>query len=240
MEFRLPYVPGGTEKQQLEYLKSFLYQTVEQLNAAMETMERKQQAAVLPRQGAKGAAAEAEGESPEKTFSQVKALIIKSADIINAYYEEISKRLEGQYVAQSDFGRYEEKTAQEITANSKNITQLFENLQSVSGKVDGLSDAALQTAAYLRSGLLCYTEGGAPVYGLEIGQTNTVNDKEVFNKFARFSADKLSFYDNNDTEVAYISDYKMHITHAEVTGSLTLGRFLLDTTNGLAVKWVGR
>lgn len=237
-EFRLPFVPEGTQREQLEAIKGFLYQTVEQLNAAMGALERKQQ--TIPTvQRAAAAAGQAES-APEKTFQQVKALIIKSADIVNAYYEEISKRLEGLYVARSDFGSYQEKTSQELTANSRDITLLFQNLQTVSGTVEGLSDAALQTSAYLRSGLLYYTQGGSPVYGLEIGQTNTVDGEEVFNKFARFSADKLSFYDNNDTEVAYISDYKMHITNAEVTGSLTLGHFLLDTSNGLAIKWAGR
>jgi hypothetical protein len=60
----------------------------------------------------------------------------------------------------------------------------------------------------------------------------------VFSKYARFVADKLSFYDKNDTEVAYISDYKLYITNAQITGTLNLGRYELDPTDGLAFKWV--
>ena len=78
------------------------------------------------------------------------------------------------------------------------------------------------------------------MHGLEIGQTSTIDGEEVFNKFARFTAGRLSFYDQNGYEVAYISDYKIYITHAEVTGSLKIGGYLIDTSKGLTFKWVGR
>jgi hypothetical protein len=78
------------------------------------------------------------------------------------------------------------------------------------------------------------------VYGLEIGQRNKIDGEEVFNKYARFTSDRLSFYDQNDTEIAYISDYKLHINHAEVLGTLKIGGYLIDTTKGLTFKWVGR
>ena len=63
---------------------------------------------------------------------------------------------------------------------------------------------------------------------------------EVFNKYARFTAGRLSFYDKNDIEVAYISDYKLYITNAEIKGTLKLGAFLIDTSKGFRLKWVGR
>ena len=73
-----------------------------------------------------------------------------------------------------------------------------------------------------------------------VGQKNVIDGEEVFRKYARFTSDRLSFYDQNDVEVAYISDYKIHISHAEVTGTLKLGGYLVDTSNGLTFKWVGR
>ena len=83
-------------------------------------------------------------------------------------------------------------------------------------------------------------ENEIPVYGIEVGQRNTVNGVEVFNKFARFTADRLSFYDQSGEEVAYISDFKLYITNAEVTGTLKLGGFLIDTSKGFTLKWAGR
>ena len=75
---------------------------------------------------------------------------------------------------------------------------------------------------------------------MEVGQSNEVNGENVFDKFSRFTADRLSFYDRNDVEVAYVGDYKLYITNAEITGNLKLGGYLIDTTDGLAFKWIGR
>ena len=93
--------------------------------------------------------------------------------------------------------------------------------------------------AHIKPGILYY-EDGIPVYGLEIGQKNTIDGVEVFNKYARFTSNKLSFYDQNGTEVAYISDYKLYITNMEITGTAKFGAFLLNTTKGFRLKCVGR
>ena len=185
------------------------------------------------------ASAAGEGRTPEATFNSIKSLIIKSADIVNAYYEEVTRRLEGDYEAISSFGTYKEETSQTITENSKGITQLFDNYQEISGTVNGLYDAKIETSAYIHHGLLDYKENGAPIYGVEVGKTDEVNGVETFNKFARFTANRLEFYDagNPEEPVAYISDYKLFITNAEITGTLTLGRYTIDTTDGLAFKW---
>lgn len=265
IDIRLPCITGRTEKEQLQEIKSYLYQTAQQLQAALDQLGEGQTRTV--RGQAAAAAAEQSAMGPKGTFNAIKSLIIKSAEIVDAYYEQISRRLEGLYVAQSDFGTYSEQTSQQITENSRQIERLFSNVQTVDmklggvqGNLSGLEDAVegvrdalgsvdagmetlrsaiIRTSAYLKSGLLCYGEDGAPVYGLEIGQTNTVDGTEVFEKFARFSADRLSFYDRNDTEVAYISDYKLFITHAQVTGTLTVGRYELDTSDGLLFRWAG-
>jgi hypothetical protein len=237
ISFRLPEINAPTTDGQLRQLRSYLYQLTEQLNLAMESVDDE-----ISKQNQTVSDAVAASDTPEgklKTFNSVKALIIKSADIINAYTDEITRQLDGQYVAQSEFGTYMETTSQQIAENSTSIVQLFRNLQTISDTVDSIEETSILANAYIKTGLLYYAEDGSPVYGLEIGQTNTVDGAETFDKFARFAANRLSFYDNNDVEVAYISDYRLVITNAEVKGSLTVGKFKFDTANGLAIKWVG-
>lgn len=237
ISFRLPEINAPTADGQLRQLRSYLYQLTEQLNLAMESVDSE-----ISKQNQTVSDAVAASDTPEgklKTFNSVKALIIKSADIINAYTDEITRQLDGQYVAQSEFGTYTETTSQQIAENSTSIVQLFQNLQTISDTVDSIEETSILANAYIKTGLLYYADDGAPVYGLEIGQTNTIDGAETFDKFARFAANRLSFYDNNDVEVAYISDYRLVITNAEIKGSLTLGKFKIDTTNGLAIKWVG-
>ena len=157
---------------------------------------------------------------------------------MEAYGEKIEKSLSGQYVAQSDYGVFAETTNSTITANSTAIEQLYTDVQSISGTVDGIGDSVIDVLANIRTGILYYDDSGAAVYGLEIGQRNTIDGEEVFRKYARFVSNRLSFFDENDNEVAYISDYKLYITSAQVTGELTVGRYRLDTSDGLAFRWV--
>lgn len=237
ISFRLPEINAPTADGQLRQLRSYLYQLTEQLNLAMQSVDEE-----MSKQKTTISSAAESAESPEgklKTFNSVKALIIKSADIINAYTDEITRQLDGQYVSQSEFGTYTETTSQQIAENSTSIVQLFQNLQTISDTVDSIEETSILANAYIKTGLLYYADDGAPIYGLEIGQTNTIDGAETFDKFARFAANRLSFYDNNDVEVAYISDYRLVITNAEIKGSLTIGKFKIDTTNGLAIKWVG-
>ena len=240
---RLPQINGKSDREQLAQVRSFLYQLVGELNYALENVQGGGAAGGVAYMGSAGAggAAEDQQTAPKATFNSIKSLIIKSADIINAYYDVISKKLEGLYVAQSAFGTYTEETAVTLKANSSKIEQLFTNIQTVISDVEGVANTLIEVSANINTGILFYDEDGVPVYGLEIGQRTEIDGVEVFNKFARFTADKLSFYDNNGKEVAYISDKRLYITHVEIQGSMKMGGFT-DTklTDGsIVTKWTG-
>lgn len=235
IDIKFPNISATTERGQLEQIRGYLYQLADQLKWALNSLENGSQSAQVVNQSKGTVSTEKEANA---TFNSIKSLIIRSADIVNAYSEEIKEKLHGEYVAQSDFGTYTEKTDKTITSNSKEISSLFKSVQEIITDISGLSSKLIEVTANIRSGLLYYAESGVPIYGLEVGQKNVIDGVEVFNKYARFTSDRLSFYDKNDTEVAYISDYKLYITNAQVTGTLTLGRFELDTSDGLVIRWV--
>jgi hypothetical protein len=278
IDIRLPQITGTSEHEQLVQVKSYLYQLAEQLQWGLQNIDKSINTVVVreaetPKNSYSSSLTPKDAQA---TFAAIKGLIIKSADIVNAYYEEIDKKLTGVYVAQSDFGMFEEQTTQDVLENSTNINRSFKNIQEikigVNSSIDSLTDeigqldgkvkdveanisneiqglkstietlnySLVEVTANIKSGLLYTNDEGIPVYGLEVGQKNVIDGVEVFNKYARFTAGKLSFYDQNGAEVAYISDYKLYITHAEVRGTLKLGGYLVDTTNGLTFKWVGR
>lgn len=215
MELRLPNITATDTAGRLNQLQRYLYALVEQLNWEMGTASSlpATQSVTVPK------------AAPEETFSAIKSLIIKSADIIEAYSDKITQTLEGKYVAQSQFGTFTEETNQVLEQTATNVEQLFSNLQRMESSLGGIESTLIGVNAYLRSGLLYYDESGVPIYGLEVGQQTQVDGETVFNKYARFTAGKLSFYDANDNEVAYISDYKLHITNVEVGGTLRQGHF---------------
>ena len=233
---RLPNITAATDKGQLEQMRSYLYQVAEQLNWALSNVEQQATQAI---QAATVPAKKDTAEQAQATFAEIKSLIIKSADIVNAYYEQINARLEGIYVAESDFGKYARQTSLDIEANSTSITNAFKSIEVIESDVAEINEGIRKTNAYIKTGELS-NDGEYPVYGIEIGQENNNGTETVFKKYARFTSDKLSFYDVNNIEVAYISDYKLFITNAEVTGTLKLGGYQISTTDGLAFKWVGR
>lgn len=278
IDIRLPNINGKTERERLAQVESYLIQFATQLQMGLNQIDTMSASSLTPSVGSAAPSASNPSSSAERTFNSIKALIIKSADIVNAYYEEINKRLVGSYVAQSDFGEFREFTESQFSATSTNFQQTYTDIQEVvtfvddtktciegnlktisddvdtlgkdlddtstdiNGKIDNVEKQLGSTVtsikeitANIKSGLL--SEG---VYGIEVGQKVTIDGEEVYDKFARFTSDRLSFYDRNGSEVAYISDYKLHITDAEIKGTLKLGGYRIDTTKGLTFKWVGR
>lgn len=240
VDFRFPNITAKDEAGQLIQMKSYLHQLVEQLNYAMKTVESGSSSAVASASHPASAAG-SEDAKAQATFNSIKSLIIKSADIVNAYYETINARLMGLYVAESDFGIFAEQTNLALESNSTAIAQHYENIQQILSEIEGFENSLIGVNAHIKSGLLYYGDDGAPVYGLEIGQRTEIDGVETFNKYARFTAEKLSFYDSNDNEVAYISDKKLYITHVEITGSFSLGGFVQNVLVDLSVveKWAG-
>ena len=234
-DIKYPQISATSDRGQLEQIRAYLYTLADQLKWALNSISSGETKVV--QQSSKGSTKETETEA-QATFNSIKSLIIRSADIVESYYQEINEKLIGQYVAQSEFGRYEENTEQKITTNSKGVERAFSDIQKIISDIEGLEHSLIEVNAHTKAGLLYYDDNGVPIYGFEIGQKNTIDGKEVFNKYARFTSDRLSFYDQNNTEVAYISDYKLYITNAQITGTLNLGRYEIDTSNGLAFKWV--
>lgn len=239
-DFRLPSI-AGTDREQLAQIRSYLYQFIPQLEWALNNLDTSSVSNYVAPQVARTSTPSSSSFNAEVAFASLKPLIIKSADIVQAYYEEINSRLIGSYVANSDFGTFIEQTEQEFSQSSTDIEQLFTNLQNIITEIENLNFTLAEVNAHIKSGLLYYDDKGVPVYGLEIGQRNVVDGEEVFNKFARFTSDRLSFYDQNDREVAYVSDYKLYIRNVEITSSYKIGGFI-DTVmpNGdVVTKWVG-
>lgn len=240
IDIRLPNINGRTEADQLAQIKSYLYQFAGQLQWALKTVETGSSTNVAQQSNVQ---VKVTKDDPASNFNQLKGLIIKSADIVEAYYEKIDSmlKLSGDYTASSEFGSFREQTINQISATNTQIQQNITDLQAIFDE-NGNIRSELLVNGHIYSGIIEYAKDGEAIVGIEIGQTVTENGQKVFNKFARFTAEQLAFYDAliQDEPVAYISNYKLYITNAEVTGTLKLGGFVLDTSNGLALRWEGR
>lgn len=343
MELRFPNITGTTEREQLVQMKSYLHQLVGELQFAIGGIETTNTSLTYSQREANAApvsfSSNAQSSSnAQADFASIKALIIKSADIVDAYYEEINKKLQGEYLAMSDFGIYKESTQLDLNATSERITQNFTNVQQISANLAGayeymdaldsnlraeiqasndrideyntdvselenrinntnsrveavgadlkdyndslqksiedvggsvslvnnllegaksqlqgsiddikvtvknLQDTVLLTAGYVRMGELYRTSADIPVYGVEVGQNVEDKGEIVFRKYARFIAERLSFFDASDREVAYISDKKLFINQAEINVTFKIGGFqdfVIENSGDVVTKWVG-
>ena len=231
-----PVITAGKQEEALRQMQRYLWQFAEQVQQALEESKRVENEI----KEAAGKAAQQKKDTPAATFGKVKDLIIKSADIVEAYRTEITKTLVGQFVAASEFGTFREQTTAVITETDKNVTQQYSLIQSIETNVAGLESGIREMNAYIRTGFLYEEEDGTARYGVEIGEEAEKDGAKAFRKFARLVSDRLSFFDQNEIEVAYISDRKLYITSAQVQEieakrvtiqGLAIGGYILQAGN---------
>lgn len=250
-EIRLPHITGVTEKEQLMQIKSYLYQLTGQLNFALKAVNNgdgnSQQITLAREESVTDKATEQENEL--KTFIELKNLIIKSADVVEKFQEVIREELEGKYVAESDFGKYQEDTAALLEETSENSTEYYESVkQLITNKYELRKDGC-----YIKTGWL---DDDNTIAGFEVGQyTEQVeldeDGKEVVKykdeASARFTTNEIAFFDKNSVDgqrvkLAWFSKSVMYIANAQIEDTLTLGGYVIEDTetNGIVFKWKGR
>ena len=257
IEIRLPNINASSDTDKIKQMQSYMYQMVQQLNWALNHIDS---VGVQANQNVIQAAPTAQEKSPDDdsidTFNSVKGLIIKSADIVNAYYEEINKKLEGLYVAEATFpegsARFVQKTSAETAANATNINTLFNNTQTIQSNMDSINNVletgedcttVLGARAWVNIGLIEYdNKTGFPIYGMEVGQVNEENGVEVYRRFAQYRSDGVHLFDQNGIEVVELSSSRMIIkTSANFQGSISHGGFTdyIRGDKSVVTKWTG-
>lgn len=241
IDIRFPNITAKDEAGQISQMKSYLHQLAEQLNWALNTVE-----------DAKGGNASSAvkfvqsknitQQEAADTFNSIKALIIKSAEIVKAYEETIRTNFNGTYFADSDFGTYMQYTQRSIEESSQGVKEVYSNIQKITnkdgtGSLDMLKEETRSINAYIKRGFLDYDESGNAVHGIEVGDTS---EDGSFTRYARFTADRLSFFDENNSEVAYIGAGCLYVVGKTVfLGEIQLGSYSTDTSDGLAFTWIG-
>lgn len=241
VELRLPNINSETPEGQLSQIRSYLYQFAEELNWALNTLSTTEESKEVIQTTSEASAARE--SKAQDTFDDIKSLIIKSADIVNAYYEEIDNllSLSGKYAAEADFGEggvsgYIKETQQKIRGTSEYIDQNFYSKETI----DGMLDALRETSGYIRTGFVGTTLTDPPndtEIGIEIGNFNTDEPQ----RFARYTAAGIELFDGSksNTPVVTISQKKIRISSAEFTSEVKMGGYKLELSDGLAFRWEG-
>ena len=245
IDIRLPNITATDTEGKMSQMQSYMHQLVEQLNWALATVDNAIQGntsnVVVTTQNASNGEEEA-----VDTFNSIKALIIKSADIVHAYEESMKTEYNGNYVAVSDFGTYLAETNHTIEENSTATTERFSKVESITTELEKVVN---ETETYIKRGELgVYKDGdlqGQTANGIAIGETVTNGDGHPeFKGLAWFTAGRLSFLNEGGYEVAYIgssgnSGSKLYINTAHFLRNVQVGKYIMDTSDGIAFLWGG-
>jgi len=244
----------GSEAQQLVQLKSYLFQLSDKLNTALSNLDENNFAAnSTARTVVSGSLGGEAAETVNQAAATLKALIIKTANDVRAEIDVITTTLEGSYVAASEFGTYQETIAAQLTAMPDYVMQEIDynaTITSINASLGVLEAYQVETSGRIKAGIVYY-DGATPIVGIAIGQelattgsteevggnTYDVIDKKEFSVV--LTARKLAFY-QGEAEVAYLSNSKLYITNATITGKLALGTdWEISSTDGYTIKWTG-
>lgn len=236
IDIRLPNITATDEAGQLTQMRSYLYQFAEQLQWALNTLEKGTSAEGVELKNAVGEVVEMTEEAKaQDTFNSIKDLIIKSADIVNSYYDEINNliNLSGEYVASSEYGEYKQETNNRIDATDRYIQQNLYNKETIDSMV-------LENRGYIRYGTVGTTIDGGNDYatGIVVGDFTSLNENEHIT-FARYTSAGVELFDGTTSTIprVIISKYKITITSAEFNGYVKMGKYKLDLSRGIAFKW---
>lgn len=248
----LPMPPGGIDRATYDYL----YRVTEQLNLALSNLSAENFAAdSTARQVLSGGMSGEQKKTLESGLGNLKSLIIKTADAVQAEMQVLETSLESKYVAVSDFGTYQEDIAARLTATAASIEQAISYYGSLSDALGGVSDEfdayAVEVQGYIRQGIIGY-EDAVPVVGIAIGRDLTVTgaqetvDGKVYDvidtssNMSVWTPDKLAFYING-AEAAYFSNGALYVGTVIVEQKLVIGqnKWQIDHANGLSIKWIG-
>ncbi len=242
--FPMPPYPSGSVAEQCAKQYSYLFQMAQQLNMVLEQLDGSRTGAV-PKAVQGGAAGSV--KPTVESMDQLRSLVVRTAEVVKQRMETMSAKLEGEYVAASQFGTYLQSLSAYLEANPEAVTQYYGFIADLEGDIDGVRETfehyRVDTEGYIRTGIVYY-DGLTPVYGVAVGQNLTTSEHEgetvvEQNNFrAVFTATKLSFWQDS-TEVAYISNNRLYITNITVLGTLELGKWKLTGTEGLTVRWIG-
>ena len=241
----MPACPAGSLQQQVMQQYSYLFQMAQQLNLALEQLDQTESGTARTGTPSGGAAGTRRADGQ---YQKLRSMIVKTADQVKRSTEELTARLQEEYVAVSDFGSYVASLSAYLEANPEAVTQYYSFFSDLKADVEAV-DAAFRhykvdTEGYIRTGIVS-SDGAVPVYGVAVGQDlvcREVDGQQVVeqNNFrAVFTATRLSFW-QDATEVAYVSNNRLYITNITVLGGIAIGDWSVEAAeSGLLFRWIG-
>ena len=238
VNFTVPTITGNTTDEKLRSLHSWLFQFTEQMQYAINNLDTSNFAPTTITKIVKAeSTASSSSQNTTAEFEALRSLVKKTADTVQASYDELSKTLKSNYVATSVFGKYVEEATNNIALNADGITQNFKRYEEASKSLSSVETSfnkyVKETNAYIRTGYLDQLDA----YGVAIGEERVEYDENnneyvYFDQFATLTSDELSFWASG-VKLGYFKGDSL-----VVNGAIRIGAWSIDPSGGLAIKYV--
>jgi len=255
MRMNLTPPPGlrGDEKSQLVQMHSFLFQLTEQLNAALSQADDRLQAAErITGTGQRDEGGKKLSPTLQDQYQSLKSLIIKTAHTVKGEMDVIRARLNSDYIAVSDWGRYEENLRADFEATAGGVVESYgyaSRLDSLDEHAADFDSYVAETNGYIKRGIIGYDADNAPVIGIAIGQDlksvkvtiDGVEYEEIdtTRNLATYTSSGITFWQNG-VKVAWFSNEKLACTSITVADRIIFEeQWEISRGNGFTVKWIG-
>lgn len=127
-DIRLPSITAPTDAGKIEEIRSYLFQTVKEINFALNSID-----------GVNPTEVESKEVDVNSLFAALKPMIIRSADILNTYYDIIKNRLDDYYVSKLDFATLQ-KDVSDIDDAIIKINESISGINNEIGVVENYVD----------------------------------------------------------------------------------------------------
>lgn len=253
--YELPPMLRGSEGEQIAALRDYLVRLARSLEGPDET-------ALTTAAGGRAAAAKtaraslAESEQVRRRAAELRALIVKTADVIEREVEVLNRTLREDYLARSDFGTYQESIRTVIESTAREVVESYDYaaaLEALGRDGEALLRSLTAIRGQIRRGLITDPETGETAMGIAIaeelrftGQERTENGL-VYSELSPgqtlglYTATGWQFWINGSKRGWFNSvDGMLHVMNLAVEQSLALGGgWTVTMANGLGVRYLG-
>ena len=246
-DFAPPRDAGGTTERKLAQVYTYLFQMSGALTKALNALDAKVQETATNTTVQTGvASAETVDTKITGAYNNLRSLIIKNADTVQATMDVMVEEFKGTYLAQSEFGTFQSNLLTTVTNTAEGILLNLgydSQLEAIDASLAGFASYQTTTQEYIKIGVVRYNDDGTTEAGVVVGKdlSEVAVDGKVLvrsgNMYSCFTADRLSFW-KNGVEQAYFSNETLFV-NAVVTEKITLGNWEINHTSGLSIKWLG-
>ena len=252
--YELPPLLKGSEREQLRDLRDYLVRLSRSLDDVVKVSTEETlrgvgytASAVIPGSSSGGSSS---GLTPaaEQTISSLRSLIIKTANTIRHEVDVLQQQFSETYVAQSEFGEFQETINTTIETTATATRERFESVETINSELARTQEII---TGEIRRGYIIepgtdrkvigiaisqqleftgeiWRESGEDYYELSSGQT-----------FGLYTSSGWQFYINGALVGYFASeDSSLHVSSIEA-GSVRLGGWEISPVGGFGIRFVG-